>query len=844
MAVVAPGLKGGLRAFNGAGGPAGIDFSSIFYRATKGVPRYEDLLSIRALSLTHTISVPLDTIMGQVTTTPWAIVPTVDKPTTKHLSACEEIEAFLDGGFNPNPSTFDSLCKEWLNDIECIDAGVLELVPGEDGWLQEIYARDGATFTKNTDAAGRLPTPGSDEPAYWQVGAQAGSIAGSTLWDATGLPRRDSLTQNLWSVGMLGYRPIDPIPFSRDQIVWVEQHPTTWRAYGFSPVQKVQRLVEILLNQDISNLKYFPTNEIPEGVLNLAETAGDDLKRFREYWKEEIVGKPHKLALLNAKTVQWIPFRATPQELEFLQSQEWYNNLVWMCFGLSANEVGYVQDVNRSTAQEQAEAVWRRTTVPLLELLAGAINRSILPFLEAYWDVQGEIEFRWDPDNPILRRQKRAEQREDLRLGLTTPNKILQESGSDPVPWGDIPYDVYQSIARTQPEWFLSEILGMDNAPEPVYGAGFLSSPDPLTKAAEDIQKGRAEEEPPEWRSRIETLTRKVSATLADELAPLKEALEVAWPAEVPDDGLPVVDVQRIVDQVSVADALLQTTDDARVEAMQHGADIESRRLEGELEKRVGGGMIVRLRPLQKGRRVKKFDVRETIAYRLIRERGARNMRHVNQTVQDRVRDTLTRVIADGGNVNDAWLALQETIDGLTADHARVIARTEIMGAQRYGKQALAESIPDIAGGKGWHSRKLKGRTRPWHDAMDNKVVPVSESFVVPATGAKGQPRDYPKRAFVVGEDQPFNCMCDQRIVLKEDLPTDATGLRSIRCLSVSSPPSPRQQEVLAKHGETGETVRELLERMEHAMSKNQTAATLGISKATLYEWRKSEGLE
>ncbi|MDD3071889.1 MAG: hypothetical protein PHX88_11920, partial [Methanoculleus horonobensis] len=212
MAVVAPGLKGrGIQAYNGAGAPAGIDFSSIFYRATKGVPRYEDLLSVRALSLTHTISVPLDTIMGQVTTTPWAIVPTSDKPTAKHSAVCEEIEAFLDGGFNPNPSTFDSLCKEWLNDIECIDAGVLELVPGEGGWLQEIYARDGATFTKNLDQFGRLPAPGSDEPAYWQVGAQAGSIAGSTLWDATGLPRKDSLTQNLLSVGMLGYRPIDPI---------------------------------------------------------------------------------------------------------------------------------------------------------------------------------------------------------------------------------------------------------------------------------------------------------------------------------------------------------------------------------------------------------------------------------------------------------------------------------------------------------------------------------------------------------------------------------------------------------------------------------------------------------
>ena len=34
------------------------------------------------------------------------------------------------------------------------------------------------------------------------------------------------------------------------------------------------------------------------------------------------------------------------------------------------------------------------------------------------------------------------------------------------------------------------------------------------------------------------------------------------------------------------------------------------------------------------------------------------------------------------------------------------------------------------------------------------------------------------------------------------------------------------------------------LQRMEQTMSKNQTAEHLGISKATLYEWRKAEGVE
>ncbi len=36
----------------------------------------------------------------------------------------------------------------------------------------------------------------------------------------------------------------------------------------------------------------------------------------------------------------------------------------------------------------------------------------------------------------------------------------------------------------------------------------------------------------------------------------------------------------------------------------------------------------------------------------------------------------------------------------------------------------------------------------------------------------------------------------------------------------------------------------DLLLRMEATMSKNQSAEHLGISKATLYEWRKQEQIE
>lgn len=825
MPVLMP-KRAGIVGFNGApsGRPVGQDLRSLWYARIRGVPRYEDLLTPRLMEMTHTISIPLDAVLQQIVTTPWTIAATVDIPTSRHESAADAAIDLLDGSMS---TTFDDLCKMWLTDCLSIGTGVLELVPDDDGMLLETYVRDGATFTKNPDSYGRLPPPGSDEPAYYQVGAQmaATGYGGMAPRSASGLMRLEQM-QALAS-GALSYRGITPIPFSRDQLVWIEENPKSWRLYAQGRVQRVSQLVEIILNQDASNLRYFPANEIPEGILNLVDLNANEIDRFREYWRDEVEGKPYKLPIVGVKSAQWIPFRATLQDLQFLESQRWYHHLVWMTFGLNPNEVGDLADVNRSTAQEQAETVWRRTTVPLLELLANVINHRVVPFMEAYWDVDGELQFLWDPSNPILKRQRRAEQESDLRLGLSTPNRILVERGEAPVPWGDMPLVLTDSLARMYPEWFASEICGIESVPEPLYGGGLLlSSQAHMTKAA-------PEDEPEEWQSRIGALHRRVAGVFEDALQALRPAIEEAFPADVPEgDPRPAVDLDAVLDKLRIADDLLVVTADPRADALQHGIDLERRRLEEEIEGRIGKG-------LYRVTIAKEFDVTRTFAFRLLQQRAARNMRGVEDSVRGLVRTTLARVVEEGGNANDAWLALQRDVPDMTSNHARLVARTEIMGAQRYGKQALAEEVEHLLKGKTWRSRKIPGRSRAWHMVMDGVTVPVRDSWTVPALGVKGQPADYPKQCYIVGEDQPFGCMCDQRLALADDLPATAQELRSIKGVTVAA--ITKQAAVLLEHGRPHETLQALLQRWSKDMSKNQMSESLGISKATLYEWLRQE---
>lgn len=872
--------KGAPQIFNGGGSatgaPRGQRATFMWNTQGRGVPRRDDLFTARVLEKSHTVSLPMDTIETQISTTPWAIRPTVDDPDTAHEEAADDAYEWLDGDFNPNSESFDHFIKEWVGDILSIDAGTVELVPddpeADTPLLDSMYVRDGATFVKNPDKHGRMPSPDSERPAYYQF-----SLAGSQ--QPVRADGETSIRDLAEEVGALGYglKGHEPVPFSRDAIMWAEESPRSWSPYGFGRVQKVQRIVEVLLNQDVSNRQYFDVNEIPEGVLSLVDANQKEVTRTREYWNDEIKGEEHKLPILGSKA-DYQTFRASPSELDFLESQKWYHKLVWMVFGLSQSEVGHIEDVNRAAGKEANIAVWRRTTKPLLNLLEEHINNEILPFLEEYHRVDGEIEFTWNFDNPEIEERQREQQRQELQAGTVTVNEVRQDRGKEPVEWGDWPQSLTKSIARNNPTWFLEQ-LGVEEPPEPsnplgggggdplglsagetrgdtvdAVGSDLLPLPakeeDPLGgeliplgavgKGDDSLRDEHYEGQYPPLAGHAEELETSVAARYEDQLDDLLEAVEAEWP-DVPDeqDATPegetkrlAFDLENIVDTISLSSTLTSVVQDANLEAMGITADWEAGNLEEQLEESVDeDDADVSIA----------FDVEDTYAAEHMRRNAAQDMVTVESTVKSRIRRALVDVQEEGGNVTDATRELRETFDELTDSHARLVSRTETLGSSRHGSQALAESS-DVVGGKKWLASD-DGRTRAWHEAMDGEIVGVDDDFTVPSVGDDDQPADYPRSAHVVGEDQPFNCRCVQQSVLAEDMPDDAQELASVDGVTVKvggralDGLTARQREIKTEHAADDETFVEFFDRTLGEHSKTSAAKALGISKHTLYKW-------
>jgi hypothetical protein len=162
--------------------------------------------------------------------------------------------------------------------------------------------------------------------------------------------------------------------------------------------------------------------------------------------------------------------------------------------------------------------------------------------------------------------------------------------------------------------------------------------------------------------------------------------------------------------------------------------------------------------------------------------------------------------------------------------------------SQSAGSQALAESS-DLIAGKGWNATD-DGRIRSWHAAMDGEVVPKEDSFIVPSVSTgpdETQPSDYPREAFKVGDDQPFNCRCVQEPVLEEDMPDDVRSLNALAGVRAWPVPkdSDRMREVLKSFAAPGHGIKRLLESSLDAFgSVNSACDELGISTATWYQWR------
>ena len=392
------------------------------YRPLYGRPRSLNIPEVRRLARSHIAATCIKTIVDQVASVPWHI-RMLDPEAAPNDAAIKEVEDRL-ANPNRNKEDFTIILKKLMRDILEVDAGVLNKVYTRDSYeganpynkllpigrrkMVEFYCFDGGTFTINPTPHGILP----DVNAYFQYNFHQQSM---------------------------------PVPFGRDEIIYMMGNPQTNKIYGISPMEMCFDVIRYIVFGVTSGIDHFTRNEIPPGILSVLDADTDHINEFQARLADKVVIKDpqteesrwvsSKVPVTNQE-VKFTPLSLTPEVMKLLESQQWYTKLILASFGVTPSEIGWTEDSNRATEISQNEVFKRKTVMPALDMLEYYVNMELMPeygFDDLYFEfIKKDLQYD-------LREQKLWESR--LKNGQVTVNEWRESQGDlDPVDWGDEPY--------------------------------------------------------------------------------------------------------------------------------------------------------------------------------------------------------------------------------------------------------------------------------------------------------------------------------------------------------------------------------------------------------------------
>lgn len=316
-----------------------------------------------------------------------------------------------------------------MEDLLVLDAPAFERRRNRNGDLIGLELVPGDTVKVLVDETGRRPLP--PFAAYQQV------IKG-TIW------------ANL----------------TADDLIYAPRNPRAGKMYGLSPVEQVIVTIMTIINRQASQLAYFTDGNVPAGLCTVPdEWTVDQLKDWQTFMDAALSGNlaERRKLLWAPGSSKYTPFKEAPLKDEY---DEWLARVV--CFAFSLPPTPFIRQMNRSTADNDAERSQDEGMAPLMEWAKRLIDDVIADDLGF-----PDLEFQWGKVREIDAVKQAEITDRKLRNASLTINEARDLDGRDPIDGGDIPL-IYTARGATPLERVLAE-------PEP--------QQEPTSTEGEDAEK-------------------------------------------------------------------------------------------------------------------------------------------------------------------------------------------------------------------------------------------------------------------------------------------------------------------------------------------------------------------
>ena len=389
------------------------------YKPPFGFPRRDiDIINCRRLAKTPFVFSVIKTLLDEITSAKWDIVPNEEIQEESVKPKVKSIKEFFQNP-NGNNESFRAVLRAVCRDVFELDAGAMEKVYNRKGEISQLYSVDGSTILLNPDEHGYLGNRLDYVPVY--DFATLDNQQAVQRYYTNYLKETAAYFQYNWTGGVW------PVPFGKKEIVYIKANDGSDSIYGTSPVQVLYNVILTLVYAAQVNLDMYANNNLPTGILSIMEANKDQLKATREYFntltsERDIYGNNRKKYFnvpITSTEAKYTDFSISAKDMQMIEQQKWYQQIVWQCFGITPEEMGVVENSNRSTSNEASRIFKRKALNPIFKLLEYHINTQIVWEL----DPQREICFKFD-DYDVESQFRISELNEKLLNTTWTLNEI------------------------------------------------------------------------------------------------------------------------------------------------------------------------------------------------------------------------------------------------------------------------------------------------------------------------------------------------------------------------------------------------------------------------------------
>lgn len=368
----------------------------------------------RAWSLTPWVRAAIKIRREQIAGADWDIVQD-DRSGRENKRLAKRIRNLLDTP-NARVTSFHSFAQELLEDLLVLDGAAAEKVRYPSGELAELW-----------------PTPGE-------------YIAIDARWTGSN-PEQDRYY----------YIPDGQVraSFRNADLLYMMDNPRTVSVMGISPIE----VLKTVIDSEYQAMQYnrrMVMGAAPAGAFNIGEGASQvDVEKAKSKLEAEVFGQSAMAVIGGYKNPSWMPFNMSNKDMQFREWQDLLLRCIAVVYGISPMDLGITFDVNRSTAEQQAQNVEDRGLRPLLDLFQRYLTKEIVQD-ESFGGRENNLKFAFASLN--LNETKQKADINKIALG-STPWKTVNEArlmdGRTPIGNIDDEANIFNHILVNSPKGML-----------------------------------------------------------------------------------------------------------------------------------------------------------------------------------------------------------------------------------------------------------------------------------------------------------------------------------------------------------------------------------------------------